>query len=171
MKNALICWFAAMLLAAAVTGCGGPMMDTSQETSALSDFPLVYTGHSQDNQVGKDCADPRSTAGTDLEWKWKVVGVPTDYLPVLMRTEAVVEFGTWRASAITQAIGDTDLGRCDANGRWPLVFRPTYDPATGTNTWVLWAEPLHAGDPRTGSTFSVFFIDSMGIKARADKTF
>lgn len=176
MKNALMCWFAAMVAIALVTGCGLPQEEeaqvatTARTTAGLADYQMLYTGYSTENQVGIDCADPRSTAGTQLDWKWRVPGVPTDALPVLMKTDGETVLGFWRASAVNEVF-DSELSRCDARRRWPLVFRPTYDPATDTNTWVLWTEPLHSGDPRLGSLYTLYFIDSQGVKSKAEHQF
>jgi hypothetical protein len=171
MKNALMCWFAAMVAIALVTGCGMPLEEQpGQATAALGDYALAYKGYASTDFVGRNCTDPRDLGGSSLDWKWRVVGVPTDALPVLMKTDGEAVLGFWRASAITE-VGDPALGQCDARGRWPLVFTPTYDPATDTNAWVLWTEPLHAGDPLPGSLFTVYFIDSQGVKTKAEHQF
>jgi len=145
---------------AALVGCGGAPQEEQQLQSGLTEMTLDYQGISG-NQVSKDCAQPKLSGGTEQDWKWRIVGVPSDYMPVVMRAYGVDGSGVWRPSAVTQSGEDVNAGVCDAFGRWPLVFKPTYN-ANGTTTWVLWTEPLHAGDPLAGTTFKLYFVDSDG---------
>ncbi len=161
-------------LLALAAGCGGPLEEypqpeaITQMSSGVTDYPLQYIANSTENVVGKLCEDPQNVAGSSVDWRWEVAGVPADYLPVTMKAVGSELGGFWRASAISPA-GSNSLGRCDANYRWPLVFKvKSYDPATNTRTWVLYTEPLHAGAPLASSTFSLFFMDSGGLKSRAD---